>query len=311
VNRPADGWDAEERAALDAMGPALRELQSRHEGDPPLELLRAAQADVLPDDLRADAMRLLDASPWHRALVDGADAAEPSLTADDRQRLLRRIQGARAQDAAPAATRRWLWQPALAAAAVVVVAAGAAWMLRTRVPDVGPGEKPEATIAVATPPAPVVPAPAPAYRLPLDQPQIKVSAAALIYRGASDENRLLADLKPAFDALRAGDHAAAVRDLSELLDRYPMAIEVPYYLGVSQLFLNDAERALANLARAARLADSSFASDVAWYQAVANERSGHTEEARRLLRTLCQQKGARSVQACAAETTLSPPPNSK
>jgi hypothetical protein len=121
--------------------------------------------------------------------------------------------------------------------------------------------------------------------------------AALTWRGAQSENPLLTDLKPGLDAVRSGDYAAARVALSALTDKYPDAIEVHYYLGVSRLFLNDGT-AIASLDRAARLADASLRPDVSWYLAVAHERAGNASEARRQLTTLCGGESPRAQEAC-------------
>jgi hypothetical protein len=305
VKTPADGWDADERDALDAIEPLVDELQVRHAGDPSIELLRAARAGVLPEDVERRVSQQLDDNPWNRALVDGVSDDQPGLTDDDRSRLLRRIQQESARDARALADPRpqprrrlWLWQPAFAMAAAVVIVAATAWLLRGRV--AGPvSPEPPAQVAVNTPPEVAPPL------LPLDPPTIKISAAALTFRGASD-NQLLADLKPAFDAIRVDDYRAAVEEFSTLATQYPTSVEVAYYDGVARLFVDDPNGALASLARAEKIGDSSFAPDITWYQAVALERAGRRDEARARLRALCDQKGPRSVEACAAEPRLTP-----
>ncbi len=298
MKTPADGWDADEREALDTLEPLLDELQTRHKTDPSIELLRAARAGVLPEDAQHRVSQHLDRSAWNQALVDGMSDDPSGLTADEQSRLLRRVQLESARDARPEQPRKWLWlwQPAFAAAAVVVIAA-TVWFLRGR--DAAPvsPQDPEAQVAVDAPPPVVLPV------LPLDEPVIKVSAAALTFRGASD-NQLLADLKPAFDAIRADDYRAAAGEFSRLATHYPTSVEVAYYDGVARLFIDDPNGAIASLARAEQIGDSSFATDIAWYQAVALERAGRRDEARARLRALCDQKGARSAEACALEPKL-------
>jgi len=169
VKRPRDGWDRDERDVLDAIGPALNDLQTRHAGDPPIELLRAARADVLPGELGSDASRLLETSRWNRALVEGADDADASLTDEEQSRLLRRIHTEHRRTANRAWT--WRWQPAFATAALVAFVTGTTWILWRQSPESPSAPTPDAQIAVANPP------PAPSYLLPLDKPQIKVSAA--------------------------------------------------------------------------------------------------------------------------------------
>ncbi len=296
MKTPTDGWDADERDALDGLEPVLDDLQARHAGDPPIELLRAARAGVLPEDVQRRVSQQLDESAWNRALVDGFNDDPPRLTADEQSRLLRRIQQEAARDARPEPRRRlWLWQPAFAAAAVVVIAASV-WILRGRETTPVSQDEPEAQVAVNTPEvAPPV--------LPLDKPAIKISAAALTFRGAND-NQLLADLKPAFDAIRGDEYRAAVGEFTRLATQYPASVEVAFYDGIARLFLDDPNGALASLARAEQIGDSSFAPDIVWYQAVALERAGRRDEARTRLRALCEQKAARSAEACSLEPKL-------
>jgi TolA-binding protein len=59
------------------------------------------------------------------------------------------------------------------------------------------------------------------FRLPLEKPAIKISPSALAWRGPGRENPLLADLKPAFDAFRAGDYQRADDEFSKLTGKYP------------------------------------------------------------------------------------------
>ena len=151
-----------------------------------------------------------------------------------------------------------------------MIVAGGIFLLRgLREPSVSESPAPERTVAVATPP------PAPVYLLALDKPDLKVSPAALTYRSAAAENPLLADLKPAFDAFRAGDYATANREFAALGPRYPKSVEVFFYQGVARLFLADAPGAIASLTTAGKIADSAFAWDIEWYRAVAEERAGN------------------------------------
>jgi hypothetical protein len=222
--------------------------------------------------------------------------ARHALGPEDEARLLARIQ----QEAARAATtpgagfRRWGW---LAAAAAVVLVAGTIWLSRRSAdaPVEGPTERtqpPESTVAGAKP--------APSFYLALEKPDLKVSAAALTWRSPRGENTLLADLKPAFDAFRAGDYQLADREFSRLSVTYPNSIEVALYQGVARLFTGDVPGAVTSLTLAEKLADSSFASEVAWYRAVAEERSGNLAAARARLNGLCAQTDVRAKAACDA-----------
>ena len=142
--------------------------------------------------------------------------------------------------------------------------------------------------------------PAPAFEMPLDKPEIKLSVAALTWRGAGIDNPFLMDLKPAIDAFRGSDYVAADRVFSSLAPKYPQSPEVPYYHGVTRLFLKDAPGAIALLGRAQRVGDKTFAADIAWYRAVAEQRAGNSAAARERLAGLCGEPGERSAAACDA-----------
>ena len=111
---------------------------------------------------------------------------------------------------------------------------------------------------------------------------------------------MLADLKPAFDAFRAGDYQRADDEFSKLTGKYPQAIEIPFHQGVLRLLAGHAQGALASLTAAERLADSAFAWDVQWYLAVAEERAGDVVAARKRLTRLCAQLDSRQQVACEA-----------
>jgi hypothetical protein len=134
----------------------------------------------------------------------------------------------------------------------------------------------------------------------LRKPEATLSLAALTWRGNGSENQLVNDLKVPMDAFRASDFARAASAFSALESKYPDSVEVFFYGGVSQLFLNDPARAAALLERASALADSVFAPRVSWYRAVAATRLDRTADARALLEALCRDNGDYAAQACGA-----------
>lgn len=299
MKAPADGWDRDEREALAALENELAEVRARHAGDPPLDLLRAAHADALPAELQARVSEHLADSAWSRALVAGAYEVEHALDASDVDRLLARIK--RLADARPS----WLsnvrvWAPLAATAAVAIVVAISWSSSRTAVPaapSAAPAT-PDATIARATPTAT-----APLYQLPLDKPNVKLSIGALTWRGSSD-TALVDALAPALDAYRQSDYAQAAQALERIERRFPESIEAPFYRGVSLLLLNDAAGAIVDLRKADRLKDDSFAPDVTWYLAVAEQRAGQTAAARAHLQALCAKTTPRTAAACDAVKQL-------
>jgi hypothetical protein len=244
---PADGWDRDEREALEEMQ----------------EVLSAA--------------------------------SEPLLTRADQDRLLARIYRGARRDTAVA---RWAWlRPALASAALVVLAVGVWFVFRATSPAPPASTvRPEQTIASTPTPPP--------FQLPLDKPDVVLSLSALTWRGSTGANQLLADLKSPLDAFREGDYTRADREFTVLESRYPQAIEVFFYAGVSRLFVNDSQRALAALTRAGELADATFTPTVDWYRAIAEQRTGNVAQARARLDELCRGGSQRAAAACAAVRQL-------
>ena len=93
---------------------------------------------------------------------------------------------------------------------------------------------------------------------------------------------------------------SARRALAALTEKYAASVEVFFYLGVSQLFLDDARSALDSFATAATRADAMFAPDITWYRSIAEERLGRIDAARTGLTELCGGTTPRAADACAA-----------
>ena len=315
MKAPADGWDGEERDAIDELRDELETLRARHRDDPEIALLRAARHTALPRDLQQAADDRLTNDAWSRTLVDGLDTVEPSLDKQAEDQLLARIRRESRRDGELAGKehqpgrRRWTWyRPALASAALVTIAA-AAW-IAFRGPTPAPVERPvpqEQSPAKTSSAAATAP---PAWQVPLDKPDVTLSLAALTWRGnsgsgsGSSGNQLLVDLKEPLDHFRSSDYARADRGFAALESRYPSAVEVFFYGGVSRLFVNDPQRAIAALTKAATLADTTFAPRIAWYLAIAEERAGGLSRARARLDELCRGTSDRAAPACAAVTRI-------
>ncbi len=289
---PADGWDRDEADAIEHLQDPLNALRARRTADPPVDLLQAGRLDALPPDLQASMSERLEHDAWSRALLEGLDAGEPALAQADEDRLLARIQ----REARRGEPRRWTWasfRPLLAGAATIAIAT-TIWIASR--PDTSSVNAP-----VAAPPTSTeAPPPVQVYQLPLEKPDVTLSLAAMTWRGARTGGDLLTDLKGPLDAYRAGDYARADRELAQLESRYPKAVEVFFYGGVSRLFLNEPQRALASLTKASDLADATFAPQVSWYRAIAAQRAGDPAAARRLLEALCARPSDRAAQACEA-----------
>jgi hypothetical protein len=230
------------------------------------------------DDWDADERDVLESDGFAHRLEEVR--AHHALGPDDQARLLARIQR-EARASKPAPSTRWRrWAVPIAAAAGILIAAIV--ILRDRDSAlVKPSDAPAPAVAAAKP--------SPVFYLPLEKPAIKISPAALGYRGPGGENSLLADLKPAFDAFRANDYERADREFSALSARYPKSVEIAFHQGIARMFIGDMTGAIASLAAAERLADSSLAWDVAWYprdrRRARGESGGRAREARPIVRT--------------------------
>jgi len=292
VSTHPDDIDREEREALAGLENQLDAVRERHRDDPPLELLRAARADALPSELQETVGRHLSGSEWSRTLVEGLEHDEPALDPHAERRLYATIDGKLAQQRDNEGFKIWFrWALITPAIAVGVLAI---WFVVYR---------PDQTISQPTatrPPVAVAPpAAAPPLLLAFNKPDVRLSAAALTWRGATSDNQLLADLKPALDAYRQNDYETTNRLLTPLATQYSNAVEVHFYQGISRLFLNDAAGAVNSFAAAEQVADDTFIDDVSWYRAVAEQRAGNVTDARTRLESLCH-AGSASQRACAA-----------
>jgi hypothetical protein len=291
MKQPADGWDRDEREALDPVADEIAALRERHANDPPLDLLRAAHADALPPDLQARVSDHLTESAWSRALVDGANDVEHSLDAPASDRLFARITQSTTPRRPLFSAIRFSSRVLAAGAALIIIAAlWVSWRGTASIARPSKPAAPQTTVARAEPP----------FELPLRKPEVRLSVSALTWRGPSGAASFVDDLAPALDAFRASDYARAAQMLEPIARQYPKAFEPPFYRGVSLLFLNDPSGAIDELQRAARLADSSFSSDAAWYLAVAERRVGRLAAARVYLDPLCRTANAHTADACGA-----------
>jgi hypothetical protein len=284
-------WDRDERQALSGLEDQIDTMQQRHRHSPPFELLRAAQAEVLPPDLQATVSQHVADSAMSRRLAEGLGDDEPGLSAEDQERLLARIMKDVRRDSAPSGAWGWL-RPVLLGGGIVAMAS-LVWMVSRETGEpLGP---PERQVVVALPPA------APPFLLPFDKPDVRLSMNALTWRGTTgSSNQLLADLKPGLDAYREGDYAVADRELTALASRYPGTVEIPFYQGISRLFLGDFSGASAAFDAAEAAGDRTFAADISWYRAVAEHRSGNVTSARERLESICNARGTDATRACTA-----------
>ena len=150
-------------------------------------------------------------------------------------------------------------------------------------------------MVVALPPA------VPPFLLPFEKPDVRLGMGALTWRG-SDRRQ-----QPAADGSQARTRCVPSRrlrdcdrELTALASRYPGTIEILFYQGVSRLFLNDLPGAIAALDAAEGVGDRTFAADVWWYRAVAEQRSGNLTEARARLDAICRGQAEGAARGCAA-----------
>ena len=286
-------WDQEEDDALRLVGDELAELRRHHASDPPFDLLRAADGDALPTDLQSATAAHLAGSRWSRALVENANAASEQIKPDQEDRVLEHV-----RRAAGARGRQWpAWFSLLATTALVVLAVVIVQRFRA-----APPAPATASVAEATPPPTSAVA---QFQIPLQKPELKLSPRSLTYRGDASNDDFALRIKPGFDAYRNDDYSRAAVELGTLATGYPQSVEVFFYQGVSRLFLNDLAGADMALSAADRIGDSSFASEIAWYRAVVDERTGRRADAQARLAALCQHGDQRwRAAACEAADKL-------
>ncbi len=305
-----DDWDAGERAALGNLREELRELRERHKDDPPVELLRAARAGALPEEQQKDAEEYLERSAWSRTLIEGAGLTEASLDSKAESRLLARIQAETRKPERPRVRFYSFCRLAAVSATVLIIASGV-FILRNRFQTGGAVVPPNPTTVAESQSRGTIAPLSISFLLPLEKPQIKLSANALLYRGSPEYGNFLKDLAPAVEAYREGDFARAEKSFAALILRYPKSSEVRYYSGICRLFTNDSPGAVRALQSARGVGDRSLAPDISWYLAVAYERVDRPADAHTELESLCRGKNDYSARACELEAKIGLSPGAK
>jgi hypothetical protein len=262
----------------------LERWQARTQCPPPDLLLPAHEEAVLPEEVgvavRAHVATCALCTELMAALADAA--SDP--TAEETQRIeqRRRFQ-----------TRgRFRGWPSLAAAAALIAVAGAVYLART-------AQRPAAPVAQSSgPPAP----PAPVQRaavLTLAAPAIMLPPESLTLRGEPRSAYALA-LEDALAPFAAGKYPDAAARLEKVAKDHPRRPHAEFYRGTARLMSGDAAAAVGPLQTARELAPrgSPLSDEVAWYLAIALERSGRREEAAGPLNDICGGGGPRKAQAC-------------
>jgi TolA-binding protein len=259
-------WDVEETDALTGL---------EHQ----LEIVRRRQADETPIDLLSAAREQA--------------AAQQPLDPITEQRIWRRIQQSALSSQPAKGTSGWTrWAGAVAAIAATVTIAV---IMNRETPP--PSSPPAAPIQTA--------APRPRAVVTFTKPEVKLSPTVLTWRGKESENSYVRDLRPAIDAYRAGNYADAEKYFATLVQRYPRAIEAPFYLGVVRMLKDDFAGAVEPLTAAAALDVPTFADDAAWFLAVAEQRSGG--DAVRKFEAMCAAGGTHAKDACDARQLIATP----
>ncbi len=245
---------------------------------PPPGMLLAAGEGVLPPEAEAEVRAHLESCATCAQLRDdlsSAALAEPTL--ENLENVRQRVLGRR---------RAFPRYAGVAAAAAAVLLAVYFWSpARGPHPTVQPGHE-VVHYRLALEPAPL--------RLPL--------ATALVLRGkpASGSPEYLTALGEALQPYRAGQYSESTQRLAALAAKYPKAVEPPFYQGVAMLMAGDAAGARGPLDRAHQIDGEALTRDIAWYRAIAAERTGDWKSAAPLLESLCGKAGEYAVAACTA-----------
>ncbi|HYR91197.1 MAG TPA: hypothetical protein VE422_44485 [Terriglobia bacterium] len=289
-------FDAEEKEFQREIASALDKVRASVGACPHPDQLMAAAAGVQFQD--AAAVREHSAAcPVCQTLMRDLSSYEYPAVSDEEDRRIRATWGAATGVPRPTpGWWTWLWRPmplAAAAFAIILVVTGAL-VLRQ------PGQRPDESAKSVQPSR--IPAAAARVAFVLEKAAIKVPAAAvLVYRGDAESGKtFLNELASALEPYRMDNYAEAARRLDLLAGKYPKYAEPHYYLGVSRLFLGENEPALAALNSALPLADDSLRDDVSWYLAIALDRAGRSEDARREVEGLCGHAGEYQQRACAS-----------
>ncbi len=293
ISRELETWEREPFAHA---APAIDDLRRRCAACPPARVLSAAAANALPAEEQAAVAAHVESCGPCAALQADFDLLEPvTLDPSDAESLLSRIR----REARPARQARWsrwtVWLPVSMATATALLAIVFARPVKVAAPAAS------APNAQAAGPAEAAPTPPAAVPVPeLEKPAVRLTMLALTWRNGAEPGGFAEAVAPALDAFRADRYADADEKLAALADRYPSSVEVPFYQGVSRLFLGRNQEAVEPLRRARRLADETFAADASWYLGIALARSGHSAEAHLRFAALCRGKSAYAARACEA-----------
>lgn len=280
---------------------ALGRLRTNSPACPRPELLQAARSDVLPAEAAQDVNHHLEGCRLCQAVVADLEALDGAdLDAAGRKRIWKQIQQEIPDAGTDARVRSWwnLWLRPLPVAAMVFAVLALVVGLRV----VRDGRQPAPT----TPQNETSTAPPTPSTLRLEKaPIILPASTVVVWRGQEDASiKQSKELQQALAPYGADNYAEAAQRLDRIRQKYPRMAEAPFYLGVSQLFLNQNEDATKSLKDAVNLAGQPLADEANWYLALALYRSGKGEAASAVLEPLCHAGGKNSARACLAIKAL-------
>ncbi len=277
-----DDFDLQEREFLRERG------GSAAAGCPPPDLLRAARADAVPEDLRVALERHLEGCRICQMLDRDLESLGDSIGAEERKRIDARVYGEFRE--ARRRRRWWVWTlvPAAVVATVVLLLLWTHIPARNSAENVSPRAPAATSTVFAVEPARInVPIP-------------------LVMRGSSRTSQAyLDDLMAALAPYRVGHYAQAVHKLQRLVQKYPRSAEAPFYLGVSQLLEGQNSSARESLERVLTLAEGPLRAEATWYLALTYVRAGQNPRAAALLEGLCRSPNEYQSRACTGLKELS------
>jgi tetratricopeptide (TPR) repeat protein len=252
------------------------------------DMLLAARNDGLPEELQAAVTAHLGQCHSCAALSADLDSPEMLQFSPRQAAALRdRVFGALPKKEKSRAGWFWWVLPVPVAALLLV---GIFYQPATAPPKI-----------VQTKPVPEAPL------LVLTKPPVRLPAAAvLLFRSGEDASQ--SPFLRAIAAFRSDNFEEAARLLLPLVKNPGEPAETHFYLGVSLLFAERYNEAIAALDKAASLSQGELARDAAWYLALGHYLRKDNAAAAATLQPLCRLAGAHQAEACAAVSKLSTPP---
>lgn len=272
---------------------------------PPLDILFAADSDVLPASAATAVREHIAHCALCRTVLSELDPAAQSLSPAANERIRARIQARQTRTSFGSRLKGFNRAGGHLFAIAAILLLGVLGIFSYRLLHTSAGEHP----SVATNKAPATPAPVEIAELhqiaPLAPPD---DVPALVTRGAAaGHGPSVNDLMPAFRAYNQGDFAQAAAAFTPLVTRFPQSDIPPLYLGISQLQLEHNANAQRSLHQALLLAGPARHEAAVWYLAVADLRLAQPHAAVPLLHELCSQPhSAYAPRACALEKHLGP-----